>query len=338
MDDTRAWRILRSLDEYRARITNFNAHEALETIKILCQSHSDEFIISYMRAAIEQVQPDVPEDVWPAIRDDSPPTRTVEAAAEAQPTEEPSSSSDISDEGPDSSPSPVQEIFIPPSFPPTPEPPSPTSDQTWTQWSTPVLPTFSPFAAYGAHLPPPRLVVRVHPHVSYNMQNPIIPYFHWDILHPPEHGCFYDFYLPRKLNFDEPSVSPPCSRIEIVTDHPVLMFWMSTNWGPIVVEKDGNASLSLGELLNAIYHYFRRPLTDKDMDILCATPGNRERLDIAHKLRAQNSFELDVFVLKNTLRRVDVLGSHRQFQGLRSVIFPDSSWKLFLGLLPSDRY
>jgi len=103
------------------------------------------------------------------------------------------------------------------------------------------------------------------------------------------------------------------------------------SWGPIMVE---NPKITIRDILDAIYDYFQKPLTRRDFRRICESPCNAARLTFAAHKRARDSYELRSVGLASGFKRVDALGDHRRFQGLRPVVFQDNTWKLFLGLLP----
>lgn len=134
--------------------------------------------------------------------------------------------------------------------------------------------------------------------------------------------------IPANLK-DEASY-PSVNKIMITTDNPILSAWME-HWDPIVIEK---AKITIRDILDAIYEYFQQPLTRDEYRLFEASPENMCALvDAAHK-RANDAYELYRSGLAGGFKRIDTMGGHRRFAGLRPVVFQDNTWKLFLGILP----
>ena len=173
--------------------------------------------------------------------------------------------------------------------------------------------------------------LRLHPHIIFNPINPTIPILQWDILHRAEQARIYTGrQVIVSVDLGSQAVLPNVSKVYISSDHHLLASWMES-WGPIMVEKP---KVTIRDILDAIYEYFQKPLTRKDFQRINETPYNAARLTISAHKRARDSYELYSVSLESGFRRVDIMGSHRRFQGLRPVIFQDNTWKLFLGLLP----
>lgn len=177
--------------------------------------------------------------------------------------------------------------------------------------------------------------LRLHYQLCYNSYNPALgAEILWDITQPPDYArvpnrsIFKRFKTPDILaNALEPTVQ----KAWILTDTSHLAFWMD-RWGPIIVRAE---SVTIGDILRAIYAYLRVPLTPQDLEKISRVPGNRRALRFARAQRAKDSYnELEAVVVSHGYRRVDVLGGHRKFQGLRVVILPDRTWRLYLGLCP----
>jgi len=123
---------------------------------------------------------------------------------------------------------------------------------------------------------------------------------------------------------------PNVKTIYITSDHPVLQVWMES-WGPIMVEKP---NITICDILDAIYEYFQQPLTRGEYRRIKESPHNLACLIYAAHHRANDAHELYSRELAVGFRRIDAMGGHRRFQGLRPVVYQDSTWKLFLGILP----
>lgn len=155
----------------------------------------------------------------------------------------------------------------------------------------------------------------------------------WDVIHPPNRArvpdpTFFKRWKAPDISFE--ALQPTVDKIWILSDHPALAYWMG-RWGPVIVRSD---KITIGEVLEGIYTYLRKPLTRDDLWEINRVPGNRESLRYARAQRAKDSHEIESVVLAHGYKRVDVVGGHRKFQGLRVVILPDQTWRLYLGLCP----
>lgn len=211
---------------------------------------------------------------------------------------------------------PAWPLPVPVTHIPAPNTPAP---YWWEPGTYPVQPYDSP------------VPVRLHPHIIYNPVNPSIPILQWDILHRAEQARLYtgrQVIVP--VNLDVEATLPKVSQVYISSDHPLLTLWMES-WGPIMVEND---SITIRDILDAIYEYFQKPLTRRDFRRISRHPQNVARLTFAAHERAKDSYELFPVSLASGFKRVDAMGGHRRFQGLRPIVYQDNTWKLFLGLLP----
>ncbi|KJA27118.1 hypothetical protein HYPSUDRAFT_987934 [Hypholoma sublateritium FD-334 SS-4] len=193
------------------------------------------------------------------------------------------------------------------------------------------------FMRAALHLHPRTYIpdLRLHYQLCYNPYNPALgAEILWDITQPPEYArvstrsIFKRYKTPDiSLNALEPTVE----KAWILTDHSHLAFWMD-RWGPIIVRAE---SVTIGDILQEIYAYLRVSLTREDLGAISRVSGNRKALRFARAQRAKDSYnELEAVVISHGYRRVDVLGGHRKFQGMRVVILPDRTWRLYLGLCP----
>jgi hypothetical protein len=174
-----------------------------------------------------------------------------------------------------------------------------------------------PAEPFGTAVP-----LRVHPHLIFNPMNPDIPVLQWDILHRAEQARVFtgrQVIIPVDLNAQ--AIMPNVKKIYIATDHPVLKAWMES-WGPIMIEK---STITIRDI---------QPLTRREYRRIRETPHNLAGLVYAAHQRAKDAYELYPLQLAAGFKRVDAMGGHRRFQGLRPVVFQDNTWKLFLGLLP----
>lgn len=173
--------------------------------------------------------------------------------------------------------------------------------------------------------------IRVHPHILYNPVNPWVPTLQWDILHRAEQARVLtgrQVLIPAKLNIQ--AVLPNVSKIYIASDHSALSAWME-DWGPIMVEK---ATITIRDILDAIYEYFQKPLTEREFQRITSVPNNLTKLTISAHKRVKDAYDLNVFTMASGFKRVDAMGGHRRFQGVRPMVFQNNTWKLLLGLLP----
>ncbi|KAF8911014.1 hypothetical protein CPB84DRAFT_1763129 [Gymnopilus junonius] len=180
---------------------------------------------------------------------------------------------------------------------------------------------------------PPQPTLVLIDQLSYNLNDFNVPYLVWDIIHPPRTACLCDRRYFRKWTMPDLSsvaIQPSVAKVWVTSDHPVLAYWIGI-WGPISIQSD---EITVKDTLEGIYFYLRTHLTKSDLQHVSSEPGNRKALRYARAKRAKESSEVEAVVLKQEYRRVDVLGGHRQFQGLRIVISPDNTWRLHLGLLP----
>ncbi|KAF8076191.1 hypothetical protein FPV67DRAFT_401982 [Lyophyllum atratum] len=182
-----------------------------------------------------------------------------------------------------------------------------------------------PAVPFGTPVP-----IRIHPVLVYNPVNPAIAALEWDISHRAEQA--------RKLtgrqvlvtpDLSGPATVPVTSQIWIYSDHALLASWMES-WGPIIIER---ADISARDVLDAIFEYMRKPLTNEDV-LRVRMGGGMTNLERSARLRIRDGHELRAVARRNGYMRVDVLGGHRKFLGLRAEVYPDRTWKVFMGLRP----
>jgi len=209
-------------------------------------------------------------------------------------------------------------------IPNTPLTPWSTSSGTSTPWSSIASPVF----------PAPQRKLSIHRHLCHSIRNPgAPPELMWDVIHPPD---FARVINPQesifwgKPDLDADAVRPAVKKVWIDCDHQVLGFWFH-KWGPITVTSD---RVTVRDILERIYKYLRTPLTEDDLREVYSLPGNEDGLQMARERRAMDSHEIDAVVLSSGYRRVDVAGSHRRFQGVQMVVYPDHTWRLHFNLLP----
>ncbi|CAA7271620.1 unnamed protein product [Cyclocybe aegerita] len=253
--------------------------------------------------------------------------------------------------------SPINEPFIPPSplnFLPKNEPPrlptpemqvfSPPHDASLTiywrnprGWQLPGSPWMRAHL-FHPHMPfvplEPAPMFYIHRHLCQNFANPDAgPELLWDLIHEPDFARIRDpkhFKRWIKPDFDAEALQPSVKKVWVFSDHPVLAYWM-TRWGHITIESD---KVTVRDVLQAISDYLHMPLTKEDIHDVSAVPGNREHLRFARAQRAKDSYEVESVVLSSGYKRIDVLGGHRRFKGIHILIFPDETWRMYVGLLP----
>ncbi|GLB33611.1 hypothetical protein LshimejAT787_0104950 [Lyophyllum shimeji] len=180
-----------------------------------------------------------------------------------------------------------------------------------------------PALPFGSPVP-----IRIHPLLIYNPVNPAIPALEWDISHRAEQA---KNLTGRQVlvtpDLSGPATIPSAPKMWIYPDHPVLASWMES-WGPIMIEK---AEISARDVLDAIWEYMQQPLTDEDV-LRIEMSGEKTNLEYSARKRIRDGFELSPVARRNGYQRVDVLGGHRKFLGLRTEVFQDRTWKVFMGL------
>lgn len=184
-----------------------------------------------------------------------------------------------------------------------------------------------PPVPFGTNVP-----IRLPPALVYNLTAPNIPRLIWDIIHPPESARMLNGRdNPVVIDLNALATEPGVTSVWIESDHEVLKYWMQV-WGEIAVETDEPITIKV--LLQAIWEYLQEPLRKREVRMLKEVSGNWENLTYAAHKRAEESYGLRDVNLEEGFRRVDVLGAHRKYAGMRVQIEPDHTWKLFMGLLP----
>ncbi|KAF9025173.1 hypothetical protein BDZ89DRAFT_1068546 [Hymenopellis radicata] len=120
--------------------------------------------------------------------------------------------------------------------------------------------------------------------------------------------------------------------VRFTSENEVLRYWMAPErWGPIMVGGT-RAFVTVGHVLDAMYEYFHRPLTPREVEIVYLQPVNRQRLEEARYWRlrelegARRSGDymrpgyLPEREGERGFLRSDVMGGHRRFYGCRHVL------------------
>jgi len=103
------------------------------------------------------------------------------------------------------------------------------------------------------------------------------------------------------------------------------------NWGSVPV--GGNPTVL--ELIQSIYNYLNRPLTQDDLRYVRSTSQNRHLLEQARQRRIEEGYyAINDVERKGPFRRSDVLGSHRCFYGIRATKMGDGQDVLFFNFGP----
>lgn len=174
--------------------------------------------------------------------------------------------------------------------------------------------------------------IRLHPHLIFNPVDPSVPVLMWDIVQAAELARVVGGRgLLVPLDLKASATTPKTKMMYVSSDTPYLEYWMK-RWGPILIEKTDE--IKVRDLLDAIHEYFQQPLVEQDVEALeASSPENMERVRIAAGFRIRQSYDmLPAVSACQGLRRSDVLGGLRRFQGMRVVIFGDRTWKVYLSL------
>ena len=156
---------------------------------------------------------------------------------------------------------------------------------------------------------------------------------HWDVIRPPATtkalSSRYNIVVP---DYTSPALHKAVEHLELWSDHPVLACYMrELNWGSIPV--GGNPTVL--ELIQSIYNYLNRPLTQDDLRYVRSTSQNRHLLEQARQRRIEEGYyAINDVERKGPFRRSDVLGSHRCFYGIRATKMGDGQDVLFFNFGP----
>ncbi|KAJ7240770.1 hypothetical protein C8J57DRAFT_1193008 [Mycena rebaudengoi] len=197
-----------------------------------------------------------------------------------------------------------------------PPPPPPLFEDTPPPWAqvVPVTPTPAP--------PPP-------PPQPWNVQqsqlNPDLcsprgshPYIDWDITQFPSSAqrCISP-HSKIAAPLDGSATYPPTGLITITfADNPILAHW-EQQWGPIYARSQGLHSLTVENVLDAIYQYFNQPLGPNDR----ATVSQHSwgLISDAFRYRLPKSPNLPAYDIGRGVLRVDVLTAVTKFSGLHCI-------------------
>ena len=95
--------------------------------------------------------------------------------------------------------------------------------------------------SYRHAYPPVRMpALQLNGQLCYNMKDINAPYLVWDVIHPPQTARLRDRQYSRRWtmpDLNSVAINPSVRKVWVVSDHPVLSYWMSF-WGPISIESD----------------------------------------------------------------------------------------------------
>ncbi|KAJ7576803.1 hypothetical protein C8J56DRAFT_1114064 [Mycena floridula] len=168
--------------------------------------------------------------------------------------------------------------------------------------------------------------------LRYNNSGYSNPFLGWNLLKYASSARLRQYRHP---DMDETAFEPSPDRIHIfpeLNNASPWLYWIA-QWGPIVIEKRDEKPISVGNVLDAIYAYFRQPLTKEEQILAKKTPGNDTNLLQAMELRAAEGPEVRDYVMSRP-SRVDLLGKIHWFWGMRhsSRQYPDGTIAVYLGL------
>ena len=173
-----------------------------------------------------------------------------------------------------------------------------------------------------------------------NPGNPNLPWLIWDLRLPP---TLARRIAPREVvvsardQFGAVATHPPVPTVQIVTSATVL--GGLNYWGPIVVDKTGSGGRVLfGDIVQAIYDFFQRPLTQDEARVLERdVPAAWAEMTRAFTARCREHPGLAEVEWKQGMRRVDCLGERYMFWGLWVSHNADGTFQLNLGTAPKPR-
>lgn len=207
-------------------------------------------------------------------------------------------------------------------------PPQATPFQPTTIHNTPyvaqaAIQSYTPYTPHISQLytPAPGAPISIHPTL---MPNSAVK---WDLVRPPPTFSSYSAY--PSVNTNEAAFSSS-SRLAVrsikisSSSHPVLEYWIGI-WGPLYLPLPAPTTMpTVKEVLAAVHGYLHEPLTPTEIDLLFATPQNKENAMEARRRRGREGVDLilgcpssnEYPVLGTGYKRVDVLGTHRRFGGI----------------------
>lgn len=164
-----------------------------------------------------------------------------------------------------------------------------------------------------------RIPVHLHPHLAPNPYD-IIPQLEWDMsLHPNTsrrltgRNCI----MPASPSFKEHATWPPTTRMVITCDSVMMRMW-----GAVLAEN--SRGVTMGDVLWAIYRYWRTPLTNHEFnELLRYNPLFYSKITDAFAKRCRRASGLAAVERSRGLRRIDLLGDRKMWWGAKALF----SWR-----------
>jgi hypothetical protein len=165
------------------------------------------------------------------------------------------------------------------------------------------------------------MTLHLNPTLIPNPNDARIPHLMWDITDHPEYAkrvTGRNCVVPLKNRYNEEAVFPSSNVLHIYVDHNLAT---AAFWGPIIVKSKN--SVTVYDVLMAIFKYFQKPLQREEYDYLVG-------LDPENIVRMSDSFEQRCILSKNNLplfereqgiRRIDTFGDLKTWWGKSLCIF-----------------
>lgn len=226
-------------------------------------------------------------------------------------------------------PSAPPHLVVPPhpQYPPYRFPPSPNTPQSA------FTPAWTP-APYVPQLPAHTSSIKVAPWLIPNPGNPSIPHTLWDLTQPPTMAkrlTGRHVVVDLKPQFNEVATYPTVPKAHVRLAGVDLVHQL---WGPIIIKNQGDKPLSVGDILQGIYEFFRKPVHQRDLDkIKEQGDKNYDTMLEAMEKRCYNEPGLPGRAWKEGMKRVDALGAFISFGGLTVIENDDDTWEFSLVVL-----
>jgi len=226
-------------------------------------------------------------------------------------------------------PNPPPHLLVPPHpqyspyhFPSSPNTPQSVFTPAWTP------------APYMPQLPAHTSSIKVAPWLAPNPVNPGLPQTIWDLTQPPvmaKRLTGKHVVVDLKPQFDEIATYPATSKAHIRLAGADLVHEL---WGPIIVRNEGDKPLSVGNILEGIYAFLRKPVLQRDLEkIKERDEKNYDTMLEAMEKRCYREPGLPGWAWKEGMKRVDALGAFVSFGGLTVVENEDDTWEFSLLIL-----
>ncbi|KAJ7732365.1 hypothetical protein DFH07DRAFT_929079 [Mycena maculata] len=159
-----------------------------------------------------------------------------------------------------------------------------------------------------------------HAHVSPELCSPrgSHPYLDWDITQFPSSArLFTSTHSHTAATLDGPATFPPTHLLTLsFADNPAHLHW-ECQWGPIFVRAQGLRSITVEDVLDAIYQYFNQPLGPADFATV--SPPAWNLISDSYYQRLPRSPNLRAYDVRRGALRLDVLNGATKFSGLQPV-------------------